>query len=59
LPMFVGIDMALKHDSIAVVLCQPQGHRLVVRAKVWIPDGAVVWQTVGATLCGRPTRVIF
>jgi phage terminase large subunit-like protein len=41
LPMFVGIDMALKHDSIAVVLCQPQGHRLVVRAKIWIPDGAM------------------
>jgi phage terminase large subunit-like protein len=33
--------MALKHDSIAVVLCQPQGHRLVVRAKIWIPDGTM------------------
>jgi phage terminase large subunit-like protein len=30
--------MALKHDSGAVVCCQPQGERLVVRSRVWRPD---------------------
>ena len=38
LPTFVGIDMALKHDSIAVVIAQPQDGRVVVRAKIWHPD---------------------
>jgi phage terminase large subunit-like protein len=38
-PTFVGIDMALKHDSIAVVICQANKGRLVVRAKIWHPDG--------------------
>jgi phage terminase large subunit-like protein len=38
LPMFVGVDMALKHDSIAVVIAQPQDNRVVVRAKIWHPD---------------------
>ena len=38
LPAFVGIDMALKHDSIAVVVAQPQGDRLVVRSKIWDPE---------------------
>lgn len=34
---FVGIDMALKHDSIAVVVAQPQKDRIVVEAKIWQP----------------------
>jgi phage terminase large subunit-like protein len=40
LPVFVGIDMALKHDSIAVVIAQPQPDEdvVVVRAKIWHPD---------------------
>ena len=38
LPAFVGIDMALKHDSIAVVVAQPRDGRIVVRAKIWHPD---------------------
>jgi len=37
LPSFVGIDMALKHDSIAVVVAQPQEDKVVIRAKVWNP----------------------
>ena len=37
LPVWVGIDMAMKHDSIAVVVAQPQGERVVVRAKIWRP----------------------
>jgi phage terminase large subunit-like protein len=48
LPVWVGIDMALKRDTIAVVVAQPQqtdsGERLVVRAKIWQPtlDGVDV-----------------
>lgn len=37
LPMWVGIDMALKHDSIAVVLAQPQSTGVVLRSKIWQP----------------------
>jgi phage terminase large subunit-like protein len=37
LPIWVGIDMALKHDSIAVVIAQPQDERVVLRAKIWQP----------------------
>ncbi len=36
---FVGIDMALKHDSIAVVIAQVQEDGAVhVNAKIWHPD---------------------
>ena len=35
LPLFVGIDVALRNDSTAVVCAQRQGERTVVRAKVW------------------------
>jgi phage terminase large subunit-like protein len=43
IPVFVGIDMALKHDSIAVVVAQPQeSGQIVVRAKIWHPDGGVM-----------------
>ena len=41
-PMWVGVDMALKHDTIAVVVVQPQGERLVARAKIWLPDGGMM-----------------
>jgi len=37
LPVWVGIDMALKHDSIAVVLAQPQNDRIALTAKIWLP----------------------
>jgi len=38
LPMFVGIDMALKHDSVAVVCAQLQDGVVVTRAKIWYPQ---------------------
>jgi phage terminase large subunit-like protein len=38
LPVWVGIDMALKHDTIAVCIAQPQADRVVVRAKIWQPE---------------------
>lgn len=37
LPLFVGIDMALKHDSVAVVCAQQQDGLVVTRAKIWYP----------------------
>lgn len=38
LPVWVGIDMALKHDSIAVVIAQPQDGMVVTRAHIWQPQ---------------------
>jgi phage terminase large subunit-like protein len=38
LPVWVGIDMALKHDTIAVCVAQPQADRVVVRSKIWQPE---------------------
>jgi len=38
LPVWVGIDMALKHDTIAVCVAQPQLDRCVVRSKIWQPE---------------------
>jgi len=38
LPVWVGIDMALKHDSIGVVIAQPQDGCTVVRSKIWQPS---------------------
>ena len=38
LPVWVGIDMALKHDTIAVCVAQPQSDRVVVRSKIWQPE---------------------
>lgn len=37
LPTFVGIDVALKHDTTAVVAVQRQGERLVCSARIWTP----------------------
>jgi len=38
LPVFVGLDMALKHDSIAVVIAQPQADGVTVtRSQIWQP----------------------
>lgn len=38
LPCFVGVDMALKHDSIAVVVAQVRPDGMVpVQAKIWQP----------------------
>jgi phage terminase large subunit-like protein len=38
LPVWVGLDMALKHDSIAVVIAQPQPDGVVVtRSQIWQP----------------------
>lgn len=40
---WVGVDMALKHDSIAVVAAQrASGGRWQVDAKVWLPAGEMV-----------------
>ena len=38
LPIWVGVDMALKHDSIAVVLAQPQDDVVVTCARIWQPQ---------------------
>ena len=39
LPCWVGIDMALKHDSIAVVVAQPRDDgRITTQARIWHPD---------------------
>jgi phage terminase large subunit-like protein len=38
LPVYVGIDMALKHDSVAVVCAQQQDGLVVTRAKIWYPQ---------------------
>ena len=38
LPAWVGIDMALKHDSVAVVIAQPQDDGIVVRSRIWNPS---------------------
>ena len=35
LPLHVGIDVALRNDSTAVVAAQKQGDRTVVRARIW------------------------
>jgi len=40
--VWVGVDMALKHDSIAVVTVGWVGERLVASAKIWLPDGGVM-----------------
>ena len=43
LPTFVGVDMALKHDSIAVVVAQLQeSGRVVTRAKIWYPQDGIM-----------------
>lgn len=38
LPAWVGIDMAIKNDSIAVVIAQPQDDRIVLRSRIWNPQ---------------------
>jgi len=38
LPTFVGIDMALKHDSIGVVVVQEQEGKYFCQATIWFPD---------------------
>lgn len=38
LPAFVGIDMALKHDSVAVVIAQEQENGICTQAMIWQPD---------------------
>jgi len=42
-PTFVGIDMALKHDTVAVVAAQerPDG-RFAVSHRIWLPQGDTV-----------------
>lgn len=37
LPVFVGIDMALRHDSIGVVAVQKQEDHYVAIPKIWLP----------------------
>jgi phage terminase large subunit-like protein len=38
LPCYVGIDMALKHDSVAVVVAQQQDEKIILIPKIWHPD---------------------
>jgi phage terminase large subunit-like protein len=43
LPVFVGIDMALKHDSVAVVAAQGRmDGTYAVEAKIWLPQGDTI-----------------
>jgi phage terminase large subunit-like protein len=42
LPCWVGVDMALKHDSIAVVAVQPRDGRFAVAHKIWFPEGNTI-----------------
>lgn len=35
---FVGVDMALKHDSIGIVLCQKHDDKYRVHAQIWHPS---------------------
>lgn len=35
LPLRVGIDLGLKHDSSGIVTAQQQGERVVLRARIW------------------------
>lgn len=37
--VFVGVDVALYHDSTAVAVVWPHDDRFVVRSRVWNPDG--------------------
>jgi phage terminase large subunit-like protein len=41
-PTWIGVDMALKRDTTAVVLVQHVEGRLVARAKIWLPEGGVL-----------------
>lgn len=41
-PTWVGVDMALKHDSIAIVCVQKHSDRFVARAQIWHPENAGV-----------------
>ena len=43
LPVFVGVDMALKHDSVAAVAVQVDGEGLArVQSKIWFPEGQTI-----------------
>jgi len=39
---WVGVDMALKHDSIAIVTVQKQGEQFVTGCRIWHPESAGV-----------------
>lgn len=41
-PVWVGVDMALKHDSIAVVCVQAAGEQFRVAHRIWFPEGSTV-----------------
>ena len=41
-PTWVGVDMALKHDSIAIVCVQKQNEQYVTACKIWHPENAGV-----------------
>lgn len=43
LPVWVGVDMALKHDSIAAVCAQPQpSGKVRLSANIWFPQGDTI-----------------
>lgn len=39
---WLGVDMALKHDSIAIVAVQKQGDKFVTESKIWHPESSGV-----------------
>lgn len=41
-PTWLGVDMALKHDSIAIVAVQKRDDKYVARAKIWHPESSGV-----------------
>lgn len=41
-PVWLGVDMSLKHDTTAVAAVQIQGDRVVADARVWEPAGDVI-----------------
>jgi phage terminase large subunit-like protein len=43
LPIWVGVDMALKHDTVAVVAVQPQpDQKIRARCRIWETDGTTI-----------------
>lgn len=55
-PTWVGVDMALKHDSVAVVHVQVVEGRYVARHKVWMPSGTIDVAAVEAYLADLHDR---
>ena len=39
---WVGVDMALRHDSIAIVAVQRDGDEFTAASRIWLPDGDTI-----------------